>query len=92
LEERGTRSLFRGLALVGQLGFTVAGGIAAGLGGGWALDNWIGTRAVFKIAGLLLGLAGGVIAAYRLLSAFARDAGDRGPGSRDNGKHDGESR
>jgi len=75
---------------VGQLGFTVAGGIAAGLGGGWALDNWMGTRAVFKIAGMLLGLAGGAIAAYRLLSAFARDPGERGPRSRDNGKHDGE--
>ena len=86
MAERGNRTFFRGLALVGQLGFTVAGGIAAGLGGGWALDNWIGTRAVFKIAGMLLGLAGGTLGAYRLLSEFARDPGERGPGSRDDGK------
>ena len=64
------------IALVGQLGFTVAGGVAAGLAAGWALDRWVGTRAAFKIAGLLVGLAGGGLAAYRLLTGFMRGDGD----------------
>ncbi|MHC5055315.1 MAG: AtpZ/AtpI family protein, partial [Planctomycetota bacterium] len=45
----------RALALVGQLGFTVAGGVAAGVAAGWALDKWIGTRGVFTILGILVG-------------------------------------
>ena len=74
MDERGPRTLLRALALVGQLGFTVAGGAAAGVAAGWALDRWAGTRAVFKIVGILVGLAGGTLAAYRLLTGFMRDA------------------
>ena len=83
MEERGPRTLARALALVGQLGFTVAGGVAAGVAAGWALDRWAGTRAVFTILGILVGLAGGALAAYRLLTGFMRDATKH-----DDGKHD----
>ena len=75
MKERGPRTLLRALALVGQLGFTIAGGVAAGVAAGWALDNWIGTRVGFKIAGMFVGLAGGGLAAYRLLMDFMRDDG-----------------
>ena len=75
MKERGPRTLVRALALVGQLGFTVAAGVAVGTAAGWALDNWLGTRIVFKIAGMFVGLAGGALAAYRLLMDFMRDDG-----------------
>jgi F0F1-type ATP synthase assembly protein I len=77
----------RALALVGQLGFTVAGGVVAGVAAGWALDRWAGTRAVFTIAGILVGLAGGALAAYRLLMGFTRDGGERDDGKRNDGQH-----
>lgn len=81
MDERGTRALLRALALVSQLGFTIAGGVLAGVAAGWALDRWAGTRAVFKIAGILVGLAGGALAAYRLLAGFARGDGKHGDGN-----------
>ena len=74
MDKRGAGVLVRALGLVGQLGFTLTGGIAAGLGVGWLLDNWLGTRAVFKVMGIFLGLAGGGFTAYRLLSEFLREA------------------
>ncbi len=83
MDKRGTGALVRALGLVGQLGFTLTGGIAAGLGVGWALDNWLGTRAVFKVIGIFLGLAGGALTTYRLLAEFMR-----GTAKHDH-KHDG---
>ena len=73
MKERGPSTLLRALALVGQLGFIVAGSVAAGIAAGWALDRWVGTRTVFKVVGIFVGLAGGVVAAYRLLSDFMQD-------------------
>ncbi len=73
MKERGPSTVLRALGLVGQLGFVVAGSVAAGLAAGWALDRWAGTRAVFKVVGIFVGLAGGAVAAYRLLSEFTQD-------------------
>ncbi len=63
-------SLFRAFALVSQLGFTVAAGLAVGMLAGLGLGRWLGGRPGFMIGGVLLGLAGGLLAAYRLLMGF----------------------
>ncbi len=60
------RGALGSLALVGQLGFVVAGGALAGFGLGYGLDLLIGGR-VGRVAGIFLGLASGIWAAGRQL-------------------------
>lgn len=62
-------SVWGSMALLGQLGFTVAIPIALGALGGNYLDSVVHTGHLFLILGLLLGLISGVYGAYRL---FAR--------------------
>jgi F0F1-type ATP synthase assembly protein I len=73
MAERGPLTLMHAFALVGQLGFVIAGGVAAGAAAGWALDRWAGTEPMLAVVGVFVGLAGGGVAAYRLLVGFARD-------------------
>jgi len=51
---------------VGQLGFVVAGGLLVGYGIGYGIDVLAGTKA-WRIAGIFLGLAGGLWEAGRVL-------------------------
>ncbi len=61
------RPVLSAFGLVGQLGLTVVAGGLLGALAGYGLDRWIGTRPVFLICGLLVGLAGGAVGAYRLV-------------------------
>jgi ATP synthase protein I len=61
-------SVWRSLALLGYLGFTIAIPIAAfAIAGNW-LDGVWHTGHVFVLIGLLLGLISGIYGAYRLLA------------------------
>jgi ATP synthase protein I len=60
-------SAWASLALVGQLGFTIAIPIALLAIGGYFLDGVTHTRPLFLLLGLLLGLISGIYGAYRLL-------------------------
>ncbi len=55
------------LALVGQLGFIMAGSILGGLLAGVYLDRWLGSGPVLTIVLLLCGIGGGFVAVYRLV-------------------------
>lgn len=61
-------SVWASLALVGQLGLTIAIPIALGAIGGNFLDGFTHTRPLFVLFGLLLGLISGIYGAYRLLT------------------------
>ena len=63
-------SVWGSLALMGQLGFTIAIPLALGAWGGSYLDGITGTRSLYLLLGLLLGLIVGVYGAYRLFSRF----------------------
>ena len=55
---------------MGQLGFTIAIPLALGAWGGSYLDGRTGTKSIFLLLGLLLGLIVGIYGAYRLFSRF----------------------
>jgi ATP synthase protein I len=61
-------SAWQSLALVGQLGFTIAVPIALLAILGHYLDSVAHTGYLFLLLGLLLGLISGIYGAYRLLS------------------------
>ncbi len=61
-------SVLKSLALIGQLGLTIAVPIAVlAIAGNW-LDGVAHTGHVFVLIGLLLGLISGIYGAYRLLA------------------------
>ena len=53
------------IALVSQVGLTMAGSILFCLAIGYFLDKWLGTKGLFKIGFILLGIAGGGYTVYR---------------------------
>jgi F0F1-type ATP synthase assembly protein I len=56
--------------LVFDIGIRMGVSVAIGLGGGLLLDNWLGTRPIFTLIGMILGIA----AAMYTLWDVARDA------------------
>lgn len=64
--------MLRALALVGQLGFIVAGGTLAGFGLGFGFDLLVGTRAG-RVVGIFLGLGAGLWTAGRELARLTKD-------------------
>ena len=59
-----------GWGLVFDIGIRMGVSVAIGLGGGLLLDNWLGTRPIFTLIGMVLGIA----AAMYTLWDVARDA------------------
>ena len=53
------------IALVSQVGLTMAGSILLCLAIGYFLDKWLGTKGLFAIVFILLGIAGGGYTVYR---------------------------
>lgn len=67
------------LALVGQLGFTVAAGAAVGFGLGYGIDLLVASRAG-RVVGLFVGLASGIWSAGQQLMRVIEDRqGDKDP-------------
>ncbi len=52
------------LALVSQVGLTMAGSILLCLAAGYYLDKWLGTRGVLLVVFILLGVVGGAVTCY----------------------------
>jgi ATP synthase protein I len=63
-------SVWESLALVGQLGFTIAVPLVLGTILGNYLDGITHQKILFLLLGLLLGLIVGIYGAYRLFSRF----------------------
>ena len=55
------------LALVGQLGAIMVGCIFAGFLAGWYLDRLFNTSPVVTLVLIVVGVAGGMVATYRLV-------------------------
>ena len=53
-----------------DLGIRLGVSVAIGLGGGLLLDNWLGTRPLFTLIGMVLGIGAAMITIWNV----ARDA------------------
>jgi len=60
-------SIMSNLGLVSQVGLVVVICLVIGLFCGYMADRWIAQRFVFKLLGIILGLAAGLWQAYRLV-------------------------
>jgi ATP synthase protein I len=58
------------LQLIGQLstvGFAFVLAIVIGFGGGYLLDEWLGSRPWLSFLGFFFGLAAGILNVYRIM-------------------------
>ncbi|MEE9436616.1 MAG: AtpZ/AtpI family protein [Candidatus Adiutricales bacterium] len=72
--------LLEQMALVTQIGLTMAGSIILCFFIGYFLDKWLGTRGIFLIIFILLGIAGGGWTVYRQIMRLeekAKKAGEK---------------
>ena len=61
-------SALSALALIGQLGLVVAVSVVGAVLAGAYLDEKLGARGLVLVAAILLGVAGGVYAVWRILA------------------------
>jgi len=60
------------LALVTQVGVTMAGSIAFCFMVGYYLDKWLGTRGFFLVLFIVLGIVGGAVTVYRQITGLPK--------------------
>ncbi|MFO7460009.1 MAG: AtpZ/AtpI family protein [Desulfatiglandales bacterium] len=65
------------LALLSQVGLTMAGSILLCFAVGFYLDKWLGTKGLFITVFILLGIAGGGYTAYRQIAGVIKTDGKR---------------
>lgn len=70
------RSTLRAFALATQMGFSIAVPLVAGVVGGLFLDDRLGTKPIFLIVGIILGLVLATFTLYKLVS-FRTSRGSR---------------
>lgn len=58
------------LALVTQLGLTMAGSIGLCFAIGYYLDRWLGTKGILLVVFILLGVVGGAVTVYRQIMSL----------------------
>jgi ATP synthase protein I len=57
-------------ALFSEIGLILLVTVLAGVLGGYWVDQQLGTLPIFLLVGLLIGLGGGALAMYRMISRF----------------------
>ena len=74
-----------------RIGLELVVAIVVGVGIGWAIDSWLGTRPVGMIVFFFLGVAAGMVNVYRTVAGMGMAVGyrRRGESGRENGKDDG---
>ena len=70
------------VALVTQLGLTMAGSILFCLAIGYYLDKWLNTKGLFVVIFILLGIAGGGYTAYRQIMETLKGNENKNPQDR----------
>ncbi|MCW5771016.1 MAG: AtpZ/AtpI family protein [Rhodospirillaceae bacterium] len=65
----------KGLSFAFRIGTELVAGIAVGVGIGWQLDGWLGTRPWLMIAFFVLGAAAGMMNVYRSAAGLGHQVG-----------------
>ena len=61
------------LALVSQVGLTMAGSIVFCFMVGYFLDKWLNTHGILLVIFILLGIVGGAVTVYRQITHLPKD-------------------
>lgn len=67
MDNKDWRQIARGLSLLTEVGLLIAAAAAVGFGFGYLIDNFLGFELLFKLSGLIVGLAAGFYSVYKLL-------------------------
>lgn len=73
------RSTLRALAVATQLGTAIAASLGLAIGGGYLLDRWLGTRPVFLLIGIVVGLIASAYTVMDLAKQFDEKPKRRDP-------------
>lgn len=65
----------KGLSFAFRIGTELVAGIAVGVGIGWALDRWLGTKPWLMIAFFVLGAMAGMMNVYRAVAGLGGQVG-----------------
>jgi len=78
-----------GLGLAFRLGIEMVSALAVGVGIGWLLDEWLGTRPWLMILFFFLGSAAGILNVIRVASGQGSAVGFKKPGNGEQTPSDG---
>ncbi|MFW6386345.1 MAG: AtpZ/AtpI family protein [Bacillota bacterium] len=76
MDKKDWLKIMQALGLLTQVGFIIVLCAGAGFLLGYLLDNLAGTNYLFKIPGVLLGIAAGFLTVYRLIKGIILDNND----------------
>ena len=71
-----TKKLIRSLYYLSTVGLSMAFAIAIGVGIGYYLDKWLGTKGLFIIIFIVLGIAGGGVTVYRQILDITKNSSE----------------
>jgi ATP synthase protein I len=74
----GERPPWTEMADVAQVGLTLVVATVIGLGAGYYLDQWLGTKPWLTLVGLGFGIAAGFLNLFRAVKKLQQDGNDRG--------------
>lgn len=63
------------LSLAFRVAVEIVSAVAIGVGIGWLLDDWLGTKPWLMLVFIVLGFAAGILNVYRMASGFGYAAG-----------------
>lgn len=81
----------KGLSFAFRIGTELVAGIAVGVGIGWLLDRWLGTKPWLMIAFFVLGAAAGMMNVYRSVAGLGHQVGYK-PARNDRDRPDGDGK
>jgi ATP synthase protein I len=74
----GERPPWTEMADVAQVGLTLVVATVIGLGAGYLLDRWLGTKPWITLVGLGFGIAAGFLNLFRAVKKLQQNGNDRG--------------